>query len=163
MYNFVRMIVHSSICFNHEYLCTNNFQYYYRFLHAHLCTKSFPKYYRFSSFTSLYEWLSIFVWIFVMHIYVRMTIHIVFDFCHAHLRTNEYSYYYSVSVMHISVRMNIHIILCFCHAHLCTNYYPYYFWFLSCIFLYKLLSIGFCHAHLCTNDYFTQFLSNAFL
>ena len=31
----------------------------------------------FSSWTSLYEWLHIFLWVFVMHIFVRITMHIL--------------------------------------------------------------------------------------
>ena len=79
------------------------------FRHAHLCTNDCPYHYRFSSFTSLYEWLSLFLWVFVMHISLRMTIHILFIW---------------FFVMHISVRMTIHTHMGFRHAHLCTNDYP---------------------------------------
>ena len=94
---------------------------------------------------------------FVMHNSVQMTVHIIFGFCHAHLCTNDYPYYFwflsctslwewlsilfLVFVVHIFVRMTIHIIFGFCHAHLCTNDYPYYLFILSCIFLYEGLSI----------------------
>ena len=112
-------------------------------------------YYSFLSCTTLYKWLSILVYVFVMHNSVRMTIHIILVF-----------------VMHSSVQMTIHIIFGFRHAHLCKNDYPYYFWLYSCTYLYKLRSIlflvfvmhisvqmtiliifSFRHAHVCTNNY----------
>ena len=90
-----------------------------------------------------------------MHISVRMTIHIIIDFCHAPLCTNYYQYSYGFLsctslykwksillwffVIHIFVRMTIHILMDFCCAYVCSNDYPY--------------SNGFCHAHFCTNDY----------
>ena len=67
------------------------------FRHAHLCTNDYSCYDRFSSCTSLYKWLSIFLWFFVMHIYVRMTIHILLGFCHGHLCANDYPYSYGIS------------------------------------------------------------------
>ena len=90
-------------------------------------------------------WMSIltyvFVWVFVMHIFVRMTIHIPMGFCHVHLCTNDYPYYYCMG---------------FRHAHLCTNDYPCSYGFSSCTSLYEWLSISLCmgfrHAHFCTND-----------
>ena len=94
-------------------------------------------YHTFLSCTTLYKWLSLLVYVFDMHNFLQMTIHIIFDFCHAHLCTNDYSYYFwilsctslsewlsilfLVFIMHISVRITIHIIIGFCHAHLCTN------------------------------------------
>ena len=81
------------------------------FCHAHFYTNDY----------SYYFWMG-----FVMHIFVRMTIHIILVW---------------VFVMHISVQMTTHILMGFRHAHLCTNDYPYY----SCM--------GFCHAQLCTNNY----------
>ena len=82
------------------------------------------------------------LWVFVIHISVRMTIHVIMGFCHAHLCTNYYPYYFRISsctslyellsmllwvfVMHIFVRMTIHILMGFRHVHLCTNDYPYY-------------------------------------
>ena len=82
------------------------------FRHAYLCTKDHP---------------FLCVWVFVMHISVRMTIHILF-IC--------------FFVMHISVQMTIHLLL---------------YGFSSCTFLYEWLSISLCmfffHAHFCTNDY----------
>ena len=134
--------------------------------------------YGFSSCTCLYEWLSICLWVFVMHISVRMTIHIILmGFCHVHVCTNDYPFpCVWVFVMHIPVRMTINFFsMGFRHAHLCTNDYPFLLkWFSSCTFLYKWLSIsfewvfvmymfvrmtihffwmGFRHVHGCTNDY----------
>ena len=110
----------------------------------------------FSSCTFLYEWLSILFYVFVMHISVKMTIHIILGFCHAHLCTNDYPDYFRflsctslykwisrllwVFVIHISIWMTLQIIMGFCHAHIFTNDYPYYYWF--------------CHAHICMDDYF---------
>ena len=68
--------VHSSIYFCHAPLSTNDLQYYFWFL----------------SCTSLYKWLSILFLVFVMQIFVWMTIHIVIGFCHAHIYTNDYPY-----------------------------------------------------------------------
>ena len=144
-------------------------------LNSHICTNDYQYYYRFLSCTSVYEWLSIFFWVFVMHISVRMIIHILIGFCHAHLFTNDYPYYFRCR-----------------HVHLCTNEYPYYTGILSCTFMYEWLSIfllvfvmhislrmtihiilgvvmhiyvrmtihiilGFRHAHVCTNDYVYYF------
>ena len=108
----------------------------------------------------MYNFLQISVYIsicIVMHNFVRMTIHIIFGFSHAHLFTNEYAYYYRflscislyewlfiffwVFVMHISVLMTIHIPLGFCHANICMNDYPYYFRISSCTSMYKWISI----------------------
>ena len=94
-----------------------------------------------------------------MHIFVRMTIHIVIGFCHAYLCTNDYPYYYwflscsslykwlsllfLVFVMRMFLRMTIHILMGFFNVHVCTNDYPYYFWFFSCTSLYEWISILF--------------------
>ena len=124
--------------------------------------------YGFSSCTCLYEWISIFLWVFVMYMFARMTIHIILVW---------------VFVMYISVQMSIHILIGFVmymfvwmiiyffgmgfrHVHVCTNDYPFILnGISSCTFLYKWLStslwMGFCHVHLYTNDY--PFLLNAFL
>ena len=108
-------------------------------------------------------WMSVltyvFVWVFVMHIFVRITIHILMGFRHVHLCTNDYPYYSCMG---------------FCHVHLCTNDYPYSYGFSSCTSLYEWLFIFFCmcfvmhisvrmttisfwmgfrHTHFCTNDY----------
>ena len=147
----VRMTIHIIIAFRHAHICTNDYPYYYIFCHAQLCTNDYVYYYRFSSCTSLYEWLSILLYVFVMHISVRMTIHNILD-----------------SVIHISVRTTIHIIIGFRTAHLFTKDYAYSYWFLSCEWLWIFLlvfvmhillrrtihiSIRFRHAHLYTNDY----------
>ena len=59
-----------------------------------------------------------FVWVFVMHISVRMTSHIHMGFRHAHFCTYDYPY-------------------CFCigfrHAHFCTNDYPF-----LCVWVYVM-------------------------
>ena len=147
MYNFCTMNVHISICFCHAQLCTNDFQYYYRF----------------SECTSLYEWLSIFFWIFGMHISVRMTSNIILAWVlvmNIFVRLTIHIILEWVFVMHIFVRMTINIILVwvfvmhtflyewlfilflygFRHAHLSTNDYPYSYWFLSCTSFYEWLS-----------------------
>ena len=93
MYNFVLWMSILVYVFCHAQLCTNDFQYYYIFL----------------SCTSLYKWLSkLFLWVFVMHIFVRMTIHIILVW---------------IFFMNIFVRTTIHILMGFRHAHLCTNEY----------------------------------------
>ena len=50
------------------------------FCHAHLCTNDYPFYFWFSSWTSLHEWLSLFIY-FVMHMLVRMTLHTIVSRC----------------------------------------------------------------------------------
>ena len=67
-----------------------------------------------------------FVWVFVMHIFVRMTIHILMSFFHVHLCTNYYPYYSCMG---------------FRHAHLCTNDYTYSYGFSSCTFLYEWVQV----------------------
>ena len=127
------------------------------FRHAHLCTNYYPCYYGISSCTSLYEWLSLLLCVFVMHIFVWMTIHILMVFASCTSLYEWLTIFLWVCVMHISVRMTIHILMGFRHAHIFTNDYPYYFRISSCTSLYEWLSIffmGFRHAHLCTNDYF---------
>ena len=80
----------------------------------------------FLSCISLYKWRSIFLWVFVMYMFVQMTIHFLV---------------YGFLSMHISVRMTIHFFwMGFHHAHLCTNDYPF-------------LLMGFRYEHFCTNDY----------
>ena len=110
---FCTLNVHISICFcmgfRHAHLCTNDHPYYscMGFRHAHLCTNDYPYSYGYSSCTFLYEWLSIFISVFVIHISVRMTIQIIFEW---------------VFVMHIHVLMTtIYFWIGFCHAHFCTN------------------------------------------
>ena len=59
-------------------------------------------------------WMSVltyvFVWVFVMYIFVRMTIHILMDFRHVHVCTNDYPYYSCIG---------------FCHVHVCMNDYSF--------------------------------------
>ena len=87
---------YSCMGFRHAHFWTNDFQYYYcvGFPHAHLCTKDYPDSYGlssfttlyewvsicvywFTSFTTLYEWLSIFLLVFVMDIFVWRTINFI--------------------------------------------------------------------------------------
>ena len=83
--------------------------------------------YGLSSCTSLYEWLSIFLWVFVMYIFVRMTIHIMLA---------------CVFVIHISIRMTIHILMGFVmHIFLRMTIHFLVYGFSSCTFLYEWLSI----------------------
>ena len=152
----VRMTFNIILDFCDAQLCTNDYPYSFRFLsctslyerlsiyyscmgfrHSYICTNDYPHSCWFLSCTSLYEWLSILLWVFVMHIFVRMNIHILVVFCHAHLCTNAYPYCYGflsctfctndypylVFVIHMFVRMTIQIIMVFCHAHLCTKDY----------------------------------------
>ena len=137
------------------------------FRHAQLCTNDYPYCNGFSSCTSLYEWLSIFLWHFVINMFVLMTIHIRFSSCTPLFEW--LSIFLWVFVMHIFVimtikflvfvitifvRMTIHFSMGFRRSHLCTNEYPYSKGFLSCTCLYEWLSIfGFRHALVCTNDY----------
>ena len=84
----------------------------------------------------------IIVWVFVMHIFVRMTIHILIGFCRVHVCTNYYPFpCVWVFVMHISVRMTtISFCMGFRYAHLCKNdYHLFLNGFSSCTFLYKWL------------------------
>ena len=117
--------------------------------------------YGFSSCTCLYEWLFILVWVFVMYMFVQMTIHIIvyrFSSC-----TFLYKWLSFLSngllsctflcewlpflfewifVMYISVRRTtISFWKDCCHLHFCTNDYTISYW-MDCF-----------HAHFCTNDY----------
>ena len=117
MYNFViwmSILVYVFVWVFVMHMCANDYPYYscIGFRHAHFCMNDSPYSYEFSSCTSLYEWLfifffygfssctfldewlSIFLWVFVMHIFVRMTIHILMGFRHAHLCTNDYPFSY---------------------------------------------------------------------
>ena len=97
--------------------------------------------YGFSSCTCLYEWLSIFLWVFVMYMFLRMTIHIILmGFPHVHVCTNDYPFpCVWVFVMHISVGMTIHFFwMSFRHAHFCTNDYPF-----LCVWVFVMhISVG---------------------
>ena len=73
-------------------------------------------------------WQYVFVWVFVMHIFVRMTIHII---ClrHAHVYTIDYRIIFLCCfVMYMFVRMTMHCLVC---------------WFSLCTFLYEWLFISF--------------------
>ena len=207
----VRMNIHILMGFCHAHLFTNDYQYCSCMVssQAHFCTLFL---YGFLSCTFLYEWLSIFLWFFVMHIFVRMTIHFLvygflsctflyewlsisfewffvmhisvrmtaisfwMGFCYAHFCTNDYHLFLNgfssctflyewlpflfewVFLMHISVRMTIiYFWMVFRHTHFCMNDYHFFvYWFLSCTFLCKWLSIFIwvlCHGHICKNDY----------
>ena len=99
--------------------------------------------YGFCQCTCLYEWLSIFLCVFVMYMFVRMTIYIILMvFRHVHLSTNDYPFPCGcVFVMHISVRMTIHFFwMGFRQVHVCTNdYHLFLNGLLSCTFLYEWL------------------------
>ena len=136
--------------FRHAHFCTNDYPYSFLICFRHeqfftndcpfLCKWDFVMHISvsmtidfivngFSSCTFLYEWQSIFISVFAMHISVRMTFNIIFE---------------DVFVMHICVRMTIHFLV---HG------------FSSFKFLYEWLSIFFWvlrHVHLCTNDYLFQ-------
>ena len=72
------------------------------------------------SCTTLYEWLSILFLVFVMHIFVGMTIYIILGFRHAHFFTNDFPYYFwFFSCTSLYKLLSIG----FRHAHLCTNDY----------------------------------------
>ena len=141
------------------------------FRHSHLCMNDYPHSYGFSSCTSLFEWLSIFFWVFVMHISVRMNIHIIKGFCHAHLCTNDYPYYFCNGFRHAHLCTNDYpysYCMGFRHGHLCMNDYPYSSGFSSCTSLYEWLFKLFLYGFLsCTSLYewliCSQYLSNAFL
>ena len=107
------------------------------------------------SCTTLYKWLFILVYVFVIHNSLRMTIHIIFGFCHEQLCMNDYPYYF-----------------CFTSRTYLYKWLSILFLFLSCTSLYEWVSIiflvfvmhisvrmsinnifGFRHAHLCSTDY----------
>ena len=100
-------------------------------------------------------WMSIltyfFVWVFVMHSFVRMTIHILMGFCHVHVCTNDYPFPCGwFFVMHSSVRRTIHFFwMGFRHVHVSVQMTTISFW------------MNFCHARFCANDYL--FFLNGFL
>ena len=89
---------------------------------------------RFSEvFDFLYEWLSIFLWVFVIYIFLRKTILYFF--------TNDYPFLYNwfSSCTFLYKWLFISFWIDFRNAHFCTNDYP---------FLFVLR-----HTHTCTNDY----------
>ena len=130
------------------------------FLHAHLCTNDFKYSFWFFSCTSLYEWISIFFWIFVMYYSVPMTLNSLLDFCHTLLCMNDYPYSFRFSSC-TSLYEWLSILYLYGFSS-CTSLYEWLFilflyGFSSCTFLYKWLSIFiwvFRHVHLFTNGYF---------
>ena len=99
--------------------------------------------YGFSSCTCFYEWLSILLWVFIMYIFVRMTINIILVW---------------FFVMYISVRMTIHILMGFRHVHVCTNDYPFPCGWVFVMHISAQMTtisfwMGFCHVNFCMNDY----------
>ena len=122
MYKFVQITVHISICFFMHNFVRMTIHIIFCFWHAHLCTNEYPYYYRYSSCTSMYELLSIFFWVFVMHIFVQMTTHIILGFV-MHIFVRVTIHISMGFVRHIFVQMTIHILTGPRHAHLCTNDY----------------------------------------
>ena len=109
--------VHISICFcvgfRHAHICTNDYPYYscIGFCHAHLRTNDYPYFfYGFLSCTFMYKWLSIFLLVFVMHIFLQSTIHILFFMGSCTSLYLWLSIFLWVFVMHIFLQMTIHII-----------------------------------------------------
>ena len=109
-------------------------------------------------------WMSIltyvFVWVFVLYMFVRMTIHILMGFRHVHVCTNDYPHYCVwVFVMHISVQMTIHSFLNGFSS--CTRLYEWLPFLCVLVFIMHIsvrmtihfFWIGFRHGHVCTNDY----------
>ena len=90
----------------------------------------------------------VFVWVFVMYKFWRMTIHIPMGFRHVHVCTNDYPYYCVwVFVMYKFVRMSIHILIGLV-MYMFVRMTIHFFW------------MGFRNVHVCTKDY--PFLSNGF-
>ena len=95
---------------------------------THICTNDYPFLLNgFSSCTCLYEWLSIsFEWVFVMSMFVRMTIHFLvngFPSCTCLYGWLSISFEW-VFVMYISVRMiTFSFWMDFRHVHFCTDDY----------------------------------------
>ena len=95
MHIFVRMTIRIHMGFRLAHFCTNDYpcSFLMGFRHAHFCTNDYP---------------FLCVWVFVMHISVRMTIHIHMGFRHRHFCMNDYPYSFWMG---------------FRHAHFCTNDY----------------------------------------
>ena len=133
--------------------------------------------YGFSSCTCLYEWVSIFLWVFVLYMFVRMTIYIILmGFRHVHVCTNDYPFPLNGFSSFTCLYEWLSNSLCigFHDAHFSTNDYPILLnGFSSCTCLYEWLSNSFewvfvmnisvrmttisfwmdCrHLHFCTND-----------
>ena len=83
----------------------------------------------------------VFVWVFVMHIFLRMTIHILMYFRHVHVCTNDYPYFYGfLSCTCLYEWLSIFLCMGFHYAHFCTNDYPFLSnGFSSCTFMYEWL------------------------
>ena len=147
IYNFVIWMSISVYIFVMLISVQMNFNIIKKIGHAHLCMNDYPYSFGFSAFTFIYAWISssIFFWIFVMHIYVLMTILIIFRLSWCTSLYEWLSILLWVFVMYIFVQRTIHNLLYFRHAHLCTNKYSYFFSFLSCTSLYEQISILFLY------------------
>ena len=86
----------------------------------------------------------VFVWVFVMYMFVRMTIHICM-----------------VLVMYMFVRMTIHIFIGFRHVHVCTNDYPYYCGWVFVMHISVQIIPGLCLSSRCWGTCATQTCHNA--
>ena len=75
----VQMTIHFFLMgFRHVHVSTNDYPYSYGFSSRTCCTNDYPYYC---------------VWLFVMNISVRMTIHLFWmRFCHVHVCTNDYHF-----------------------------------------------------------------------
>ena len=134
--------------FRHAHFCTNDYPFSccMGVRHAHFCTNDYP---------------FLVVWVFVMHISVRMTIHIHMVFRHAHFCTNDYPYFFNgfSSCTFLNEWLPITLFMGSRHAHFCTNDYPFLcvrifvihisvqmtihiiLGFLSCTYLYEWLFV----------------------
>ena len=125
----VRMTIYIILVFVIHISVRISFNILLNFRHTHICTNDYICSFRFASCIFLYEWVSILFLVFVMRIFVRMTIHIIFiGFLHAHLFTNDYPYYFWMDYR---------------HAHICTNAFPYFIYIClrHAYLLYERLSI----------------------
>ena len=117
----------------------------------------------FSSCTFLYKWLSISFWmcschahfctndylfllerVFVMHIFLRRTIHILFVWVFVMYIFVQMTFHFFLngfsSYKFLYEWLSISFLMGFRHAHFCKNDYPFLFeWVSSCTFLYELL------------------------
>ena len=111
---------------HHEHFCTNDYHFFLNGL---------------SSYTFLYEWLPfLFEWIFVMHIFVRMTtISFWMDFRHAHFCTNDYHFvvYGFLSCTFCANDFPYSFYIDSRHAIFCTIDFPYSFGFSMCAMLFN--------------------------
>ena len=143
------MTINILMGFCHEHPCTNDNPCYFcmGFRHAHLCSNYHPYFYGFSSFTYLYEWLSISLCMGLRHTHFCTNDNpfFLYGFLSYTFLYERLSIFLWVFVMYIFVRMTTHISFCmgFRLAHFCTNDYPYSYGFLSCTSLYEWLSLFF--------------------